>query len=606
MAIMAENDPRPSAYSYIRMSTDIQLRGDSLRRQEHASKRYAEQNGLRLIEDFRLEDIGVSAFKGANVTSGALGRFLDLVKKGLVPKGSYLLVESLDRISRQEVMESVPTFFAIVKSGINVVTLADNHVYQAGSTTFADLVYAVVVLGRAYEESKTKSVRVGAAWENKRKNLSHRKLTKVAPAWLSLRDDRQSFEVIPDRAQTVREMFRMADAGHGSFTIARHLNASQTPTFTRSNGWHESYVTKILNSRAVLGEFQPHRYSDDGVRVPDGEPVPNYFPTIIDEDQFLRVQASRRKRLVEGAGRKGPEYRNLFTKIAKCGYCGAPMRFVHKGQPPKGTQSLKCTNAVRNLGCQSRGWQYTDFETSFLYFVKEIDLTATLKAAAENTNRSTVEQQITVHEQKLVQLTSKRERIFAMLDEPGLSTAFVRDKLEECEGEITEQRLQIGELRHRIAANPLPAITAAELQALITGIQDMSAPDIFERRAAVANRLREIVIQLSLEVEGQKPRQARVAELVADVDPAEREQLLDTVEQSNIDAKRHNRTFTVTLADGTSRRIVLDGDDPTKFVAEVLIDKSGIISGSDRGMPIGNTDDWDGWDNVFDGSIPAA
>lgn len=600
---MAENDPRPSAYSYIRMSTDIQLRGDSLRRQEHASRRYAEQNDLRLIEDFRLEDIGVSAFKGANVTSGALGRFLDLVKTGTVAKGSYLLVESLDRISRQQVMESVSTFFDIVKSGINVVTLADNHVYRAGSTTFPDLIYAVVVLGRAYEESKTKSVRVGAAWENKRKNLSHRKLTKVAPAWLSLRDDRQSFDVIPDRVQTVREMFRLADAGHGSFTIARHLNISQTLTFTRSNGWHESYVTKILNSRAVLGEFQPHRYGDDGIRVPDGDPVPNYFPAIIDEDQFLRVQASRQKRLVEGAGRKGPEYRNLFTKIAKCGYCGAPMRFVHKGRPPKGTQSLKCTNAVRNLGCQSRGWKYTDFESSFLYFVKEIDLTATLKAAAENSNRSTVEQQIVVHEQKLVQLTSKREKIFALLDEPGPSTAFVRDKLEECEGEIVEQQAQIGELRQQMATNPLPAITAAELQALIVGIQNMSAPDIFERRAAVANRLREIVIHLSLEVAGQKPRQARVAELLADVDPAEREQLLDQVDLSNIEAKRHNRTFTVTLADGTSRRVILDGDDPARFVAEVLIDKGGLVSGSDRGKPISN--DWDGWDSVFDEPVPA-
>ena len=88
------------------MSTDIQLRGDSLRRQEQASKRYAEQHGLRLIEDFKLEDIGVSAFKGANVTSGSLGRFLDLVKAGDIAKGSYLLVESLDRISRQQVLDS--------------------------------------------------------------------------------------------------------------------------------------------------------------------------------------------------------------------------------------------------------------------------------------------------------------------------------------------------------------------------------------------------------------------------------------------------------------------------------------------------------------------
>ncbi|TIU44563.1 MAG: recombinase family protein, partial [Mesorhizobium sp.] len=145
---MASEFPGPLAYSYIRMSTDIQLRGDSLRRQEQASKRYAEQHGLQLVEDFKLEDIGVSAFKGANVSSGALGRFLELVKGGQIAKGSYLLVESLDRISRQQILDSVPIFFDIVKSGINVVTLADNHVYRAGDTNVADVIYSVVVLGR--------------------------------------------------------------------------------------------------------------------------------------------------------------------------------------------------------------------------------------------------------------------------------------------------------------------------------------------------------------------------------------------------------------------------------------------------------------------------
>lgn len=421
------------------MSTDIQLRGDSLRRQEQASKRYAEQHGLRLIEDFKLEDIGVSAFKGANVTSGSLGRFLDLVKAGDIAKGSYLLVESLDRISRQQVLDSVPVFFDIVKSGINVVTLADNHIYRAGDTNFADVIYSVVVLGRAYEESKTKSIRVGAAWANKRQNAGNKKLTRVAPAWLSLREDRTQFDVISERVDVVRHIFQMADAGHGSYVIARRLNESGVPTFTKSNGWHESYATKILNSRAVLGEFQPHRFDEHGERIPFGDSVLNYFPKIIEEAQFLRIQASRRKRLVEGAGRKGPEFRNLFTKIAKCDYCGAPMRFVHKGLPPKGTQSLRCTNAVRKLGCVNSSWKYSDFETSFLYFVKEIDLTATLNAATENSERASVEQQVSAIEEKILQLRAKRERIFELLTSPGASMAFIMGKLDECESQIVKR-----------------------------------------------------------------------------------------------------------------------------------------------------------------------
>ena len=70
------------AYSYVRMSTETQLRGDSLRRQLAASQEYADRMGLELADDAILQDIGVSGFKGRNVTEGALGRFLDAVKGG--------------------------------------------------------------------------------------------------------------------------------------------------------------------------------------------------------------------------------------------------------------------------------------------------------------------------------------------------------------------------------------------------------------------------------------------------------------------------------------------------------------------------------------------
>ena len=54
----------PLAYSYLRMSTPEQLKGDSLRRQTEATKKYADLNGLTLDQSLKLEDLGVSAFKG--------------------------------------------------------------------------------------------------------------------------------------------------------------------------------------------------------------------------------------------------------------------------------------------------------------------------------------------------------------------------------------------------------------------------------------------------------------------------------------------------------------------------------------------------------------
>lgn len=57
------------AYSYIRMSTQRQLKGDSKRRQLELSQNYAHENNLLLIEDIDgvlLSDLGTSAYKGEN------------------------------------------------------------------------------------------------------------------------------------------------------------------------------------------------------------------------------------------------------------------------------------------------------------------------------------------------------------------------------------------------------------------------------------------------------------------------------------------------------------------------------------------------------------
>ena len=118
---------RPKAYSYLRMSTKRQERGHSRERQLERSKKYAQENGLELVEDFQLEDIGISAFRGKNVAIGKLGKFLKAVEAKEVPRGSYLLVESLDRLDRREVRQSLQVFLQIINAGIKIVTLGEDE-----------------------------------------------------------------------------------------------------------------------------------------------------------------------------------------------------------------------------------------------------------------------------------------------------------------------------------------------------------------------------------------------------------------------------------------------------------------------------------------------
>jgi DNA invertase Pin-like site-specific DNA recombinase len=365
---------KPQAYSYLRMSTDLQLKGDSRRRQLEQSRAYAEANGLELAEGAELEDIGVSAFKGANVRDGALGVFLDAVRAGTVKPGSFLLVESLDRLTRQHLLKAQSLFLSIIQAGINLVTLADGRIYPAGTNDLGDLIVSLVYMSRAHEESLIKSHRISAAWRNKRaKAVAQVPMTKWCPAWLKLANDRTHYVQIPERVEIIRGIFQDAASGMGIYSITTRLNQAGVRTFDSPNGWHTSYVAKILSNRAVLGEFQPHA-RENGKRVPIGEPTRDYYPAIVDEELFYRAQLAKSERRVSGAGRKGVQFTNLFSGLATCAYCKSSMKLENKGNGKKGGKYLICESALRKLGCPSLRWRYRDLETSFLAFVEEVDL----------------------------------------------------------------------------------------------------------------------------------------------------------------------------------------------------------------------------------------
>jgi DNA invertase Pin-like site-specific DNA recombinase len=352
------------------MSTELQLKGDSRRRQLEASRAYAEANGLELAEGSELEDIGISAFKGANAREGALGRFLAAIKSGSIKSGSYLIVESLDRLSREQVLSAQSLFLSIIQAGIHLVTLTDGRIYRSGTTELGDLIISLVIMSRAHEESMTKSHRISAAWKNKRAlAATQTPMTKWCPAWLTLSPDRSGYVPIPERVEIVRQIFKDTAEGIGMYSIASRLNKGEIATFGGPNGWHQSYVAKILANRAVLGEFQPH-VRTDGKRVADGEPVKNYYPAIIDEQLFYQAQLGKSQRRGAGAGRKGAGFTNLFSGIARCFYCRAPVLFENKGYGPKGGTYLVCDGTRRHRGCPSVRWRYRDFEASFLAFVE--------------------------------------------------------------------------------------------------------------------------------------------------------------------------------------------------------------------------------------------
>ncbi len=357
---------RAKAYSYLRFSTPEQMQGDSFRRQTEAARDYADRNGLDLDQELTFRDLGVSAYQGANVVEGALGQFIEAVDTGRVRPGSFLLVENLDRLSRDKIMPALNRFSSLLEKGITVVTLSDGKVYTEESlNNLPDLMLSLLVMSRAHEESEMKSRRVRAAWQSKRDRAASEGhiLTAKAPAWLRLRDG--SFEVIEDRAALVRRIFVLALEGHGKAAIAYRLNEEGIEPFgdgpseaRKADGWHPSYVKKILSNEAVIGRFQPmRRVWVDGKkrREPDGPPIEGYFPVILDEpDAFYRVRRSP----TGASGHKGKALSNILSGLATCHNCGGRMHFVNKGPAPKGGTYLACDNARRKKTCGAKSVRY--------------------------------------------------------------------------------------------------------------------------------------------------------------------------------------------------------------------------------------------------------
>jgi len=368
----------PTAYSYLRFSTPEQAKGDSSRRQTDLAERYAAKHGLTLDTSLRMTDEGVSAFRAKNIKTGALGRFLRLVEDGFVEEGSFLLVENLDRVSRARPWDALLVFQNIINAGVIIVTLQDERVWseedlRENPFRIFESLFAMI---RANQESETKSRRLKAVWEHKRRTAGTKAMTSRAPGWLRLEGQPARFVVNEDRAAVVRRIFEMTAAGIGQHRIAETLNTEGVPCFGKAAHWHRSYIKKLLENPAVIGTLIPHELVYEGsqrLRKPHAA-VPGYYPAIVDEALFQGVQAQK-------LDKRAPPVRqgvvaNLFGGLARCPQCSGSMTRVSKGSKKGGKPYLVCSRAKAGAGCQYRAVKLDQVEHALFRDIGWVTATA--------------------------------------------------------------------------------------------------------------------------------------------------------------------------------------------------------------------------------------
>jgi DNA invertase Pin-like site-specific DNA recombinase len=125
---------------------------------------YAREHGLELDDGLKLEDAGRSAFYGDHL-KGVLGIFLKRIEAGEIAPGSVLIVEDLDRLSRQNPWNADEQLSQVIKAGIKVVTSGDGQVYSLEK--YQNHMIASLKMFLVHDESK-KNDRLKATWKQKR------------------------------------------------------------------------------------------------------------------------------------------------------------------------------------------------------------------------------------------------------------------------------------------------------------------------------------------------------------------------------------------------------------------------------------------------------
>lgn len=512
-----------------------------------------------LDDQLNMRDLGVSAFRGANVEKGRLGAFIKAVESGLVPSGSFLLVESLDRLSRAEVLDALQIFTTIVNLGITIVTLLDEREYSRESLSgmgSMDLVFSLIIMSRAYEESATKSKRRRKTWNQQKRaaDSTGKKITKKLPFWLSLPDPTGDFVVNEEAAAVVRRVFELSKAGLGFHKIAQSLNADKVqspaarsygkaPKYGGARTWATSSVGHLLRNEAVIGnlvmtEVKPEK---DEAAVPHR--LDGYYPRIISDELFYEIQGKRQA----PKGKASALKLNLFTGLLFCGYCRGPMQVDTNTKASYRRSRICCQRKRRGLGCVCKTWPYEEFEEHFFTFVHEVQLD---KILAPRSDDLALVSLVAGLNGRLAETEKRLGRLMRFIEDDDNPPATIRTQLSEREAEraglLAELATAKAKLESERSYQRRAGQEIAAIREQVTTLRGLPPEEQVIVRYAVAEHIAAVVESISL-----RPNGSLMS--VMDEGPGDE---IDDEDESSWSAPDTTPTFTVKFRNGWSGVVV--------------------------------------------------
>jgi DNA invertase Pin-like site-specific DNA recombinase len=380
--------------------------------------------------------MGISGWTGDNYTKGALGAFVQAVEDKTIPRGSVLICESLDRLSRQQIEEALEIFLKIIRLGIVIVTLEDGELeFRKGQLDLTKLVIAIAIMARGHNESTVKSTRNLERWGAKREQARQgKRFSKGAcPGWLKW--DGKEYSPKPKAQETLELIFQRTVEGLGEHQLMAELVKQKRPSFT-GRPWCRSTLQNVIKDRAVCGEWHPIK----------GDPIPNFYPALIPEKLFMRAQGAREQRTgIRGASDGG--WVNLFTGLVFNVKDRASM--LTMTVTPKGKESsrrlVSYGHVKKEKGADPVSVNYDQFEAAILDFMREVKV-------SDIVPQTPADDSLPAKRQELLGIESRLSQLQKSLETTGNLDTLVK-AIGNLEAKREQVRMDIAELQQQAAVS---------------------------------------------------------------------------------------------------------------------------------------------------------
>ncbi|EOI5775904.1 recombinase family protein [Cronobacter malonaticus] len=433
------------AYIYSRVSSLQQVDAFGLDRQISTVLDFLENAKLPAELGYQLDpsnyevlesDKGLSGYKGHNFTKGSLGQFKRRVEAGEITEGC-LLIESVDRFSRKQGYDAIDEFTFLIKRNIDIVEVETGQIYSYKLDH--KLSALSTSIERAHQESKRKARISKKSW-NRRKEESLATgvaLNNNTPDWLSLSQDKKTYEIDAQKVQTITSIFEWYRDGYGVTEIVNRLNSEGNRYNGR--GWNTVTVYNKLRDRRLngylIGKYKtiPKKDSESTtdtekrilenikIKKEANDNAQRIYPVVIDDELFTKIQSMMDRNVSSKKQRSTTtKQRNLFNGLTKCHECGSPMIVQSMSN---GGQYLRCyRQRTKDEKCNSKMLRYFESERVLLGHIKNLNLDEIYSDRKHAQSLDVLKRQLSDVNEKIVLLNDKvksasdEDELFAIME----------------------------------------------------------------------------------------------------------------------------------------------------------------------------------------------